>query len=265
MKHALVRCEDLLVLLLGRPVWRGPAAARATVCTVLRRHATPVAADALRALGSRSGRWARWRFQWSCSYHQATQHCLWRQRSALTDAWIRDQVVVDGSVPPGGAILLTIHHAGQTLGGVRLAQVVNPCGVVTPLPIADDPLFRRTCGTNVFAPIQGMRAALRFLERGGYLFVMPDACAGAGVPATILRKRYACAPGIVWLAQRSGKPILPCVVIPDGTRWRAWIGAPVAATHDHVARAVEECIRRAPTSWWIAGWLQWHVAPRAPA
>ena len=199
---------------------------------------------------------------------------------------------VDGSLPAGGAILLTSHHANQRLGFPMLAQLVEQLGLVADvdkqalvdgsprraawtqrLDIAREGfadislLYRRCFGAHLFTPSQALRRGMTLLNNGGCLIIAPDyylpvpGRRPARMP--LFGKIFPIGPGVLWLAQRSGKPIIPFMVVPVGRRWSLWLGEPVAPCEQAIAAALEAGIQRAPASWRL--WDLWLSQPQTAA
>jgi hypothetical protein len=112
----------------------------------------------------------------------------------------------------------------------------------------------------MFAPAVAARQGVELLRRGGSLIVLPDFSGDAVSP--ILGRSISIAQGPLWLARRTGRPIVPFALIPPrrDRRWRLWCGEPIPATPKALASTLEGCIRRLPTTW--AYWRGWHAAPR---
>jgi hypothetical protein len=204
------------------------------------------------------------------------------QGGRITDRWVRRHVRLDSAPPPGGAILLTLHHRGERLGllalrrcGARLASIHDPA---TDLPARPDDAPRahyyrqiallrcRIFEGRIFAPREAGRKGLRFLDAGGYLVITadvfgPTAGPHAGQTAAVLGRAVAIPRGPAWFGLHSGKPIVPWVVVPQRSGWRVWIGEAIPPTRDAVAAALTECIRRAPASWDPAFAEFWLAAP----
>src|SRR5262245_49736213 len=68
--------------------------------------------------------------------------------------------------------------------------------------------------------------------------------------------------GNVWLAERSGKPVIPFMLVPEGLDWRLWQGEPVAPTMEGVIEGITACIRRAPECWTRQIAMAWLNVPR---
>jgi hypothetical protein len=78
----------------------------------------------------------------------------------------------------------------------------------------------------------------------------------------LLGRAIPIAPGPAWLARRTGKPLVPFMVIPGWRGWRVWFGDPIEPAHNAVAAALTDCLRRAPTSMHGNHWQIWHNTPR---
>lgn len=259
---------------------RWPARVLAMIRLLLYSDTRPIAGPALEALGRPTTRSARWRFRWELCYQNEIDLLLTVQTKKLTDRWARERVICDGPVPAGGAILIAPHHTNMRLAYLALGRLLSPFGMVlTPAGAQDDwqpgdaasevmyvqrrALHRQVFGPRIFGPRQGLRQALRLLEAGGYLITVPDSLSPhpGWPPVRILGRELRLGLGPLWLAQRSGKPIVPFMLVPTGRIWRVWCGEPVEATQEMIAGAIEACIRRSPASWPIAWWEDWLRAP----
>lgn len=262
----------MLIRAVPGQVVRWPALLPALVRTVGDRHLRQVAGPALLALGGPADIGARWRFRWSVSYQEELSLALLLQGNRITDGWIRDHVLFGGTLPEGGAIIVTAHHANSLLGSMAFKGAVGRIGMINAAPPSDTwqrDLWRKVFGDHIFsasAPDRRAvtaRRALRFLQDGGYLAIAGDGSDRAWPDGVVLGRVVRIPPGISWLSQRSGRPIVPIMLVPDGQRWRLWCGEPVAPTAESVAAGVEQCVRRAPASWPMVCWKAWHRAPSA--
>jgi len=250
---------------------------------------TRIAGPALRAVGVPDTWRGRIRFRWSFCYQRELDVVLRVQAARLSSHWVRSRMNVDGSLPAGGVILLAPHHANQRLGFLMLAQLVEQLGLVADvdpqalldtaprraswtqrLGIARDefaylaPLYRRFFGTHLLTPSQALRRGMALLNNGGCLIIAPD----YHLPAPgrrpswmpLFGRIFSIGPGVLWLAQRSGKPIIPFMVVPVGQGWSLWLGEPVAPCEQAIAAALEACIQHAPASWRL--WDMWLRQPQ---
>lgn len=268
--------------------WRWPAALLATARWLMQREVVRVAGPALSALGQPATRLARWRFAWLVAYHEEAHFILSLQQERLTDAWAARHIRRDGAPPSGGAVLISLHHnySRYCYWQLRLAGT-SPGLVASDVREGWDPAhpdyameyaargdrtdyFARRrrflewlCGGGIYRPPEQMRAAARFVQAGGNLVIMAD---GFTYPVwergDLLGRAIPIAPGPAWVARRTGKPIVPFVVIPEWRGWRVWYGEPVAPTQEGVAAALTACLRRAPTTMHGIHWQIWHNSPR---
>lgn len=227
----------------------------------------PIAGPALQVLGIRPSWIERLRFMWSLGYQIESQSLVTAQGERLTKRWIRQRVIPEGTpLPPGGAILLAIHQYNQTLRTALLAMLIQPLGIIVDRDRERSSIVLKAYGQNMYSGsqrLQTLRRSLRFLNQGGYLVVAGDVSDPTWPRGAVLEKSMAIPPGIMWLAQQSGKPIIPFALVPSGTNWRLWFGNAVEPTVTGVAAAVEQLIRKAPTNWVTTQWLAWQAAPPA--
>jgi hypothetical protein len=249
-------------LLLGTVRWLAQAGPR--------RAAGPV----LRALGRPATPWARWRFAWQTAYHIEAAFVLSMQTGKMSDDWIARHVRCDAPPPPGGAILVGPHQEYGRLANLYLRQHGYNVGILADAKRetwdADHPdhagqlaahgdrgefyarrwrTLTRLYDGHVFRSPEETRAALRFLNEGGYLVIKPEGYRHAA------RERW----GLE--ARHSGKPIVPFVVIPDRRGWRVMIGDPVAPTQSGVAAALTTCLRATPATMHGLRWQAWSRSP----
>ncbi len=266
LRSASLRALALQLSLDSRPHWRELAWARATL-GVLGDPAIPrFAGAALDALDCPSAKAQRVNFGWSWWFQCATNTVHSYQTERLTPDWCAAHVAGTPQLPAGGAVLLTVHHFNRRLAYVRFSCMVERLGMVS----ADGPaidraaqFYERMFDSRVFQPPYAARRGLRLLEQGGYLIITSDGFGQSPTRGQILGRQCSVEPGAVWLAEHAGKPIVPFVVAPDGAGWRLWCGEPVPAHRASIDKLLEECIRRAPTSW--AWWPNWLAAPLARA
>jgi len=114
--------------------------------------------------------------------------------------------------------------------------------------------------------VLALRHGLRVLRAGGYFIVPLDVINGPWTCQPLLGKALPLARGALWLAARSGCFIVPVALVPRRRgHWDAWFGAPIEPTLASLARAREDCLRRAPATWELREWKAWHAAPLAPS
>jgi len=263
-----------LLRLSPRPLWRAPAVLLACIRVVGDAGTRRLVHALLPQVGIPATRPMYWRIVWARAYWHEADLLLALQQQRITGDWARRQIRLDGALPPNGAILLVPHHAMGRFGLLRLASDGVKLGGITGEPpdaahrARSDPSFQhfwrlshasheRTYGGRVFHRREAGRKGLRLLHEGGYLVINADDFTLGGTPHLLLGREWWLPRGPVWFARQSGKPIIPCMVIPGGGRWRLWIGEPVAPTPEAVIAALEDCIRRAPGSWNRALALAW--------
>jgi len=266
------------------------AGALATVRWSVEGRAHRVAGAALRALGRPAGRLARWRFAWALLYHRETDLLLALLAERLTAAWAAGRVACAEPPPVGGAILITLHHANKrlalptlralapahTLGvvaatptryhgdaGRDLRTFATETGVPLDLVAPISAFLEQHAGAAALLPQQAARRGLPLLREGGWLVIAADPQRGDDPNCVILGRALALPRGPIWLAERSGRPIVPHMIVPDRKGWRLWIGSGVEPTAAAVARAIEACIRRAPACCGLEWWEEWCRAPLA--
>lgn len=261
-----------------RPVWRVPGAVLACVRMVVDVDTRRFVDTLLPVLGIPTTQRARWRLRWERCYRQETDMLLALQSGRLTRKWVARFVRCSGAVPVGGAILVAPHLTYLRLGALRLSDMVEKLGGITgeprdPAELAQrDPTFQhlwrlghplreRVYGGRIFRRYDAGRKGLRFLSEGGYLVIHADDFTLGGTPHLLLGREWWLPRGPVWFAQRSGKPIVPFMVEPEGGGWCVWIGDPVPPTPEAVMAALEACIRRAPGSWDRVLALEWLRRP----
>ncbi|MFN8511810.1 MAG: hypothetical protein U0841_04295 [Chloroflexia bacterium] len=209
------------------------------------------AGSALSALGQPATRLARWRFAWLVAYHEEAHFLLSLQQERLTDAWAARHIRRDGAPPPGGAVLISLHHNYSRYCYWRLRLDGSPPGLVASdvregwdpahpdyaMEYAargdrSDYFARRRrflawlCGGGIYRPPDQMRAAARFVQAGGNLVIMAD---GFTYPVwergDLLGRAIPIAPGPAWVARRTGtdRPLRghPGVAGLAGLVWRA--------------------------------------------
>jgi hypothetical protein len=270
----------------AEPVYADLARLGATLGLVGNRHMRQVATAAVRALGRRPTAGVVWRFGWQWWYQRSVDELLAYQADRLTPEWAQQHVLAPPRLPPASSILLSVHQYNLPVAAARAVQLVDDLGVVSmidPRPpaaanagtdgflLAPGPRARvlgrfygRTFGGRLYTPMAAARQGLELLQRGGSLIVLADFYGQVFGP--ILGKRIPVAQGPVWLARRSGRPIVPFVLIPPrhpAQPWRLWCGEPIDPSPMAVAATLEAAIRRLPTTW--MSWRGWHAAPAYPA
>ncbi|MDQ2783956.1 MAG: hypothetical protein M3Y58_03015 [Chloroflexota bacterium] len=220
----------------------------------------------LPALGIPATRLTYWSLLWARCFWYEADLLLAMQPEQITTDWIRARVRLDGALPPDGAILIAPHHAAGRYGRLFLASEGVRLGGITGEPqdaahrVQSDPTFQhlwrlghtlddRTYVSGVFHRWEAGQKGLRLLREGGYLSIVADDFTLGGTSHLLLGREWWLPRGPVWFAQQSGKPIVPCMVIPERRGWRLWIGEPVAPTPEAVIAALEVCICHAPESW----------------
>jgi hypothetical protein len=241
-----------------------------------------VGAAAVQALGEKPTRDAVWRFTWDWWYQRATGEILAYQADLLTPEWATHNVTPPPTLPKDGCILLSVHHFHQLIAFARLSAAVGELGATSlfePLPLSDansgtltgtldaeerhrrlSRYTHRVFGPRIYVPSVAARRGLELLRRGGYLVVLADFF-GRDMTC-LLGKELPVAVGPIWLAERSGRPIVPFLASPPASRnspWNLWCGEPIPATREAVIAAVDGCIRAAPTSW--MSWRGWYHSP----
>jgi hypothetical protein len=246
----------------------------------------------LTACGSPPTRFRCLVLSWARCFEQAAQRLLTLQMERIAQPWLDEHVSIDGELPSNGAILLTVHHRAARLGLLAVADRMGRLASIVgdPALTAFDPAVelraldgnsvralylrqwhlsqRKIFGDRIFGRHEAGRKGLQFLTEGGYLVVFADSfeptvapCAEDG--AAVLGRVVAVPRGPVWFAQRSGRPIVPFVVTPEGPGWRVWLGEAIPPTQPAVVGALEDCIRRAQASWQPTLAMRWLAAPPA--
>jgi len=261
-----------------RPIYRVPAAVLAALRTLTDRDGRRLDRELLSALGLSCTVAARIQMQWSRCYGRQTDLLLVAQGDRLTPRWAAKRVRVHGVLPPGGAILVSVHHTAGMLAHLTLANSAYRLGSITAKPRKPsdrcfaDPTLRLywdridrgdalSFGDRQFTPREAGRKGLHLLAEGGCLLLYADEHARREPFSPLLGRAMTVPRGAVWFAQRSHKPIIPYMVIPDGRHWRLWLGEPIAPTQDALCQALETCIRQAPSSWDRIMAMAWLRAP----
>lgn len=261
-----------------RPVWRPPALALGIIHMVCDRQSRVLNLAILRALGMSVSLGNRWRLHWSRAYQRQAYLWLLPQSDRITPRWAARNIRFDGCLPPGGAILVSVHHNAMRFAHLTLAARSYRLGMVTshvhdPIALAHvDATLRthwqltysgdgRSLGDRRFSRRKAGRKGLRLLAEGGNLIVIADDPTHRTPFSPLLGRAMTVPPGVVWFAQRSGKPIIPFMVVPEGLHWRLWLGEAVAPTQGGLCNALEQCIRHAPGSWQRFVAMSWLTSP----
>ncbi|MHB8646275.1 MAG: hypothetical protein ACYDAR_10855 [Thermomicrobiales bacterium] len=260
------------------PIWRLPAALLGSARMLLDADGRRLDRALLTALGTPATPRACWRMHWSRAYQRQADLLLTLQSRHITRRWVVKRVRCQGALPPGGAVLVTPHHANSRLGTLALATMVDRLGTIISEPLdpaeaaRHDPtlvahwrqtrLVRdRTHGNLVFTPREAGRKGLRLLRDGGYFVVSADTFIPTGRAVPLLGRVVRLPRGAAWFARQSGKPMLPCMVVPDRFGWRLWIGDEAPPTEAGVRACLEASIRQAPGSWARFVAMAWLDAP----
>ncbi len=252
---------------LAYPVWRGPSALFACLRVLVDGEAGALSRHLSHALGVSSSL-ERWRLRWSICYHYEIERLILIQADRLTHEWAMEHVHICGHLPPDGAILLTSHQFGRWIARLRLASMGEACSSISMEPTPEDvtifvladPVIQREIiakhrvqtrllRSDNFHWGKGGRKVLQFLRDGGYLDVATDVFIDGWPMGEVLGKMMPIPRGPVWLAQHTGKPIIPMTLTPVGRGWELRLGEPIEATHDAVANALDTSLRRAPAAW----------------
>jgi len=265
-----------------RIIWHAPVLALATVRTVADASCSlRLTRDLCMACGIPATWRNRFRLQWERCYQHEADLLLGLQVARLTPEWAAAHIQCDGGLPPGGAILVTPHHANMRLGILRIVAMVEKIGAITGEPrdpaqfAGADPTFQRlweqerplaerVYAGRIFHRAEAGRKGLRLLQEGGYLIILADDLSFAGPPQPLLGRTVRLPRGPLWFAEHSDKPIIPFMVMPMHREWRLWIGDPIAATRDGLMYALEQCIGRAPASWDRIIAMIWAQSPAWP-
>lgn len=266
----------------AEPVYADLARLGATLGVLGNRHMTHVAAAAVTALGMRTTAAVVWRFAWQWWYQRSVDELLAYQADRLTPAWATRHVLAPERLPPPGSILLSIHQYNLPVAAARAVQLVSELGVVSmmdPQPTGADNamadsfllpsgpraralarFYGQIFEERLYTPTAAARQGLQLLQRGGSLIVLADFY--GRVFGSILGKRIPVAQGPVWLARRSGRPIVPFLLIPPRRPelpWQLWCGEPIEPSPTAVVATLEAAIRRLPSTW--MSWRGWRSAP----
>lgn len=267
-----------LLRLWCRPIWRTPALMLAAIQCVCDKNSRTVSRVLLAGLGRPVTTRAWCKLHWNRCYQTQVSRLLLLQMDRLTTQWATRRVRITGCLPSGGAILVGPHHDGFRLGLLALAGLGPSLACITSdsydpadLAVMDPtrratmlarlPFHERVYAGRVFSYRAGGRNGLRHLAGGGYLVQLTDNFWSSGTPHSVLGRRLPVARGTVWFAERTGKPIVPVMVTPEGRGWRLTLFAPIPPTQEAVVAALERCIGHAPGSWELAIAMQWLAAP----
>ena len=251
-------------------VWRWPAHLSAAVRSAADA-ALPNAKAALIALDAAPTPGRRCRFRWAIAYHDALDRLLQLQQARITPAWVQRHVrPPERALPEGGAIILVLHQANMRLLAPPLrAHTDKRLGIISLRPVVThgrtqrtiEPFMRATFDA-VLTPKQAARGGLRLLREGGYLVIPSDAADPRWPRYPLLGRDLPLPPGPLWFAERTGKPLITCVLTPQGRRWHVWVSEPIHPSSPAIAVARESSVRRAATMW--NPWL-WHMWQKAPS
>jgi hypothetical protein len=264
------------------PVYSGLARVGATLGVVANGRMRNVATTAVTALGTRPSAAAVWRFNWDWWYQRSVDELIACQADRLTPEWAAKHVIAPDRPPPESGILLSMHQFNLTVAAARAVQLVHDLAVVSviePVPAGDADLandgfllpeadraravgdfYSRTFDGRLFAPSVAARQGLDLLRRGGSLIILPEFYGERAGP--VLGRSISVAEGPLWLAQTSGRPIVPFLLIPPPAgedRWRLWWGEPLPISYGAIVSMVESGLRRLPSTW--PYWRGWHAAP----
>jgi len=265
-----------------RVIWRAPAFVSACARMVFDDSARALARGLSGALGRRTWR-ARWGLRWSLCFQYEAEQLLTVQADKLSQEWITNQIRIRGALPPDGAILVSVHHLMRWPSYQRLALSVDHIGNITMEPQLDNltvlaqvdavtqrqlrarhGLQQRKNGPRDFYWHNGSREVLHFLAEGGYAIFLIDVFIHGWPPGTVFDKLMPIPRGPIWFAKRTGKPIIPLMLTPARQAWELIVGDAIEPTHDALAQALEECIRRAPSMWRRDHATAWLHAPNVP-
>jgi hypothetical protein len=262
------------------PVWRVPALLLGTLrawSDAERRLSRAL----LEALGMPTTPFHRWRMQWVRSYCDQAETVLLPQASRYTRDWVRRQIDCTGvTLPPGGAVLIAPHCAMGVTGFLALATLVDHLVLVSQDPRHPDlqqledetqrlhwqhtrMAQERVVPMTVLTREEAGRTGLRLLRDGASLILFADAFRADGPTHRLLGRDVSVSRGAAWFAQRSGKPLIPWMVVPHRFGWRLWIGDPLPPTEEGLIRGLETCIRIAPQCWWRTLGMTWLESPKS--
>lgn len=266
--------------LFPQPVWRLLAIVLGCVHMVLDRQSRVLNVALLRALQRPTSLVSCARLHWMRAYQRQVDLILLDQHERITPQWAARHVRYSGTIPPGGAILVSVHHCADRLAGLALAAHGYHLGMITTrlddssaLMTVDPTLRQIWCltarsmehafGDRQFAPHEAGRKGLQLLRAGGYLMLFADEAAQVAPFSPLLGKSVTVPRGAVWFARHSGKPLIPYMVVPEGSHWRLWVGEAVPLTQQGLCHALGNCIQRAPGSWQRYIAMSWLAAPSA--
>jgi hypothetical protein len=273
--------------LLGRSrhlIWRLPAAISASVRFLCDGPARSLARGLSDALGERSWQ-ARLRIHWSLCYQDEADKLILLQIDKVSPEWAMTHAPIRGTVPPEGAILLSVHHVLRWLSYYPLSVTADSVTNITMEPSPDrpiafaeaDPITQRAllaihrlrAGGITWRDChwqRGSREIRRLLRDGGHITFMVDVFIDGWPRAPVFGTPMPVPRGPVWFAEQTGKPIIPFMLVPTRGGWALEFGAPIEPTQEEVARAIEWCVRRAPGMWrrdHATAWLRARSAPQS--
>ncbi len=267
---------DALLHWWPRPIWQCPAAMLAFVRVWRDQNARLLSVALRSALGLPAGRWTDWRLRWSLCYQHQLDLVLMLQADRFTPQWAKEHVRVVGTIPAEGAIFTAPHHVASRVSSLIFAAYGLTVGVVAQqMSEADAPTQRDPSaqylharldahralafGDRSYSMQHGARNALRLLEQGGSIILLGDGFFPQWKWEPFLGTMVPIPDGPAWLAQRTGKSIVPYMTIPRWGGWTLWVGDPIPPTREGLRDALIVAIRHAPGSWLrgIAGlWYQ---------
>ncbi len=263
---------EALLRLAPRPMWR-IAAVFAAVKFLVDRASDRSMKSLQKALGLPPTRRMAWRLNWSRCFESQAALLLLFQWSRWTGLWAITHARLEGHLPSGGAILVAHHHANARIGLFVLASMGYVLGAFVTdsdeyiAQRENDPAItllvqrglRAQQGTfhdrrflvrqNVVRRAMEVRRAVHHLQQGGYISLLVDNFWLGGPRQPLLGRMVQLPMGAAVLAQRSGKPIIPFVVVTGWREWTIRFGEQVSPTAEGIAQALTWCIAQAPGSW----------------
>jgi len=211
--------------------------------------------------------------------------------SEMPEAEVRDRIRFAGeenlrdALGRGrGVLIFSAHFGGWELGALRASFIGTPASlVVRPLdnPFLEAELARRRTrfGNRLISKRDAARDILGALHRGEIVIILVDqnVLASEAVFVPFFGRLAATTPALARFQQKTGAPVLPVFVWPEGRgRYRAEFekpisaedpGPPGAARDEAVRRATarymevtEAAIRKAPEAWlWMHN--RWRTRP----
>jgi KDO2-lipid IV(A) lauroyltransferase len=182
-----------------------------------------------------------------------------------------------------GALLFTAHFGNWEIGGLAQSARGIPLDVVG-RPPTDPALSRRLeamrqmTGSRFISKYKAFRPILQSLKEGRSVALVIDQNVSARQPVFVdfFGQPAATTPSLGLLALRTGAPVLPVFVYPEGTRYRSVYGPPlplpstgdperdVAEITAMATRIIEEKVREQPHLWlWMHD--RWRRRFEAPA